>query len=222
MGIYNEFAREYAEQTSKLEEETRCSFYSTLPELRGKNLLDVGCGSGHDAEYYASKGAIVNGIDISDREIDMARERGCGNFSVGNINSLPYDSNSFDVVTSFYALQASDDVQKSLLEMIRVAKPGAQISIVTKHPFRNCLEGFVNDENGDYYARKMVTSYIFNRTIELNEPGHTMMDYLSAPVLSEANLEGFSEHTDFPASDQVIKGLTYPTYMMLRFRKKTT
>jgi hypothetical protein len=47
-----------------------------------------------------------------------------------------------------------------------------------------------------------------------------MMDYLSAPVLAKANLEDFSEHTDFPASDQVMEGLTYPTYMILKFRKK--
>jgi hypothetical protein len=46
-----------------------------------------------------------------------------------------------------------------------------------------------------------------------------MMDYLAPSVLRSASLELFEERTDFPASDQVIAGLTYPTYMILKYRK---
>jgi len=45
------------------------------------------------------------------------------------------------------------------------------------------------------------------------------MDYLAPSALQSAALELFEEHTDFPASDQVIAGLTYPTYMILKYRK---
>lgn len=217
---YNEFAKQYAEQTARMEKETRTSFYSLLPNLEGKRILDVGCGSGQDAIHYSSKGAIVSGIDISDKEIDLARSKECGDFTVGDMKFLPYESNSFDIITSFYALQTSENVEKSLLEMIRVAKSGAQIVILTKHPFRNCLEGYVNDKNLDYYKGKNVTSFIFNKSIKLNEPGHTMMDYLPESVLAKVNLEKIEEHTDFPASDQVIPGLEYPTYLVLKYKKK--
>lgn len=220
MGNYNNFAKEYAEGTSEMEKETRTNFYSLLSTLEGKTVLDVGCGSGHDAEHYFSHGAEVVGIDISKEEIVMADAKKCGNFSVGDMKSLPYKSNNFDIVTSVYALQTSNDVEKSLLEMIRVAKPGAPVVILTKHPFRNCLEAHVNDGNSDYYGRKNVTSYIFNKSIKLNEPGHTMADYLPTSVLMKASLEEIEEHSDFPASDQVIPGLKYPTYMILKFRKK--
>jgi ubiquinone/menaquinone biosynthesis C-methylase UbiE len=140
-------------------------------------------------------------------------------FVIGNMNELPYQSNYFDIVTCVYALQASDDVPSALEEMIRVAKPGAAILIATKHPFRNLLEGHVNDGNSDYYAKRDVTSYIFNKTIKLIEPGHTMMEYLSPKILSKASLELFEEHTDFPASDQVISGMNYPTFMILKYIK---
>ncbi len=220
MGNYDEFALEYADKTASMEQELRKHFYSLLPDLKGKTLLDVGCGSGHDAEYYVNKGAKVSGIDISENEIELAKKKTNGNFIVGNMNNLHYENNSFDVVTSFYALQTSDDVPKALSEMIRVAKPNARIVIVTKHPTRNLLESYVNDKNLDYYAKRKVTSYIFNKSIKLSEPGHTMMDYLSASVLDKSKLEVFEEHTDFPASEQVVPGLIYPTLMILKYRKQ--
>ncbi|MFA6460947.1 MAG: class I SAM-dependent methyltransferase [Candidatus Woesearchaeota archaeon] len=222
MGNYNRFAEEYARQTEEIEQETRKHFYSLIPNsLESKLLLDVGCGSGHDAEYYTRRGAKVSGIDLSKREIEMANRRGCGIFVVGSMDDLPYNSNSFDIVTSVYALQASNDVPKALGEMVRVAKPGAAILIVTKHPFRNLIEGHVNDQNSDYYAKREVTSRIFNQTITLSEPGHTMMEYFHPSILSKATLELFEEHTDFPASEQVILGMKYPTFMILKFLKKS-
>ncbi|WP_158068722.1 hypothetical protein [Chlorobium sp. KB01] len=45
------------------------------------------------------------------------------------------------------------------------------------------------------------------------------MDYLDPTVLQSASLELLEERTDFPASDQVVPGLTYPTCMMLKYRK---
>ena len=221
MGDYNKFAEKYAEQTEAMETEVRKHFYSLIPgSLESKLLLDVGCGSGQDAEYYTQNKAKVHGIDRSEKEIDMASEKNCGTFTVGNMNALPYVSNYFDIVTSVYALQASDNVSEAIEEMVRVAKPGATILIATKHPFRNLLESHVNDGNSDYYAKRNVTSYIFNRTIKLSEPGHTMMEYLNPSTLSKASLELFEEHTDFPASEQVMPGMNYPTYMILKYVKK--
>jgi ubiquinone/menaquinone biosynthesis C-methylase UbiE len=220
MGNYNQFADTYAQQTDTLEKQMRAHFYSLIQlSLKGKRVLDVACGSGHDAAYYAKQGADVYGIDLSQVEIEMAQQKVKGQFRVGTMNALPYDSNSFDLVTSVYALQASDDVLKALLEMIRVAKPGATIQVTTKHPFRNLLEGHVNDSFSDYYARRNVTSYIFNKSIKLVEPGHTLQEYLHPEVLKQARLELLEEHTDFPASEQVIKGMVYPTCMILRYRK---
>jgi len=219
MEEYDQFAKQYAEGTEDLEQKTRSHFYSELPQLKGKLLLDVGCGSGHDGAYYALQGAVVYGLDVSEKEIAMAQQRACGVFVKASMESIPYEPDMFDVVTSLYAIQHTEDVPQSILEMIRVAKPGGVIAILAKHPFRNLLESYVNDGASDYYAKRKVTSYIFNKSIKLIENGHTMMDYLAPSVLQSASLELFEEKTDFPASDQVIAGLTYPTYMMLKYRK---
>jgi len=221
MGDYNNFAKEYAEQTEEIEKATRKHFYSLIPgPLDSKLLLDVGCGPGHDAEHYTINGANVMGIDKSPRQIEIAIKRGGGTFVVGDMEDLPYKADTFDAVTSVYALQASDDVPKALREMIRVAKPGATILVATKHPFRNLLESHINDGNSDYYSKRMVTSRIFNYTITLSEPGHTLMEYLHPSILSRATLELFEEHTDFPASEQVIPDMKFPTFMITKFVKR--
>jgi ubiquinone/menaquinone biosynthesis C-methylase UbiE len=220
MGNYNHFAGEYAKRTKELEQETRRHFYSLLPNLKRKLLLDVGCGSGHDALHYIEKDARVFGLDIADKEIDIARRVATkGNFRVGDMQDLPYKSNQFDIVTSFYALQTSDNVTKSLGEMIRVAKPKGTILVLAKHPIRNMLEGWQNDGKMDYYEKGKVTSHIFNKTITLSEPRHTLMEYLNPNLLKNVNLELFEEHSDFPASDQVIDGLIYPTYFIMKLKK---
>lgn len=221
MGNYDDFAIEYTTHTEEKEEQVREHFYSLLPkELNGKKILDVACGSGQDAQYYAKKGAIVYGIDKSEKQIEIVNNKTVGSFFIADMNTLPFEDDFFDFVTSVYALQTSNDVPMAINEMIRVAKKGSTILISTKHPIRNFLEGYVNDGKFDYYEKRNVTSYIFNRSIKLIEPGHTMSEYLHSSILERATIELFEEHTDFPASEQVIKGLNYPTFMIVKFIKK--
>jgi ubiquinone/menaquinone biosynthesis C-methylase UbiE len=154
MEEYDQFATQYASGTEDLEQKTRSHFYSELPPLKGKIILDVGCGSGHDGAYYASQGAVVYGMDVSEQEIAMAQQRACGVFVKASMESIPYEADMFDIVTSLYAIQHTEDVPQSILEMIRVAKPGGLIAILAKHPFRNLLESYVNDGVSDYYAKE--------------------------------------------------------------------
>ncbi len=220
MTDYNKFAEAYAEGSADLEREMKSHFYTLLPEsLAGKQLLDVGCGSGQDAAIYTKKGAKVYGIDISEKQVAIAKNRECGSFSVGGMNELPYEANTFDIITSYYALQASDWVPDALSEMVRVTKPNGVLLILAKHPVTQLLESHINDKNGDYFAKRNVTSYIFNRSIKLSQPGHTLMEYFHAQILKSTRIELFEEHTDFPASEQVIAEVIYPTCMIIKYRK---
>ena len=69
---------------------------------RGTRLLDVGCGTGMAAQLAAKLGAGVTGIDASEAELVIARERvPTGDFRCGEMEELPYANASFDVVTGF-------------------------------------------------------------------------------------------------------------------------
>lgn len=58
------------------------------------------------------------------------RPRTSGRFDVGDIQFLPYEECSFDVVTAFHSLPFAADPLAALVEARRVAKPGAQVFIV--------------------------------------------------------------------------------------------
>ena len=77
-------------------------FVETIEMKKGCNVLDVGCGTGINAVYLASKGFKVTGVDISPTAISMAIGRSkrlsrC-NFLVADVFQLPFDEDAFDLV----------------------------------------------------------------------------------------------------------------------------
>lgn len=108
-----------------------------IVNLKDKDVLDVSCGRGVFACYYAKKfGARVTGVDISPEMIKAAiakaRQEGVEcltEFKVADSLELPFTENSFDVVINECAVGLTSDPQKCLSEMVRVTKPGGYIVI---------------------------------------------------------------------------------------------
>jgi SAM-dependent methyltransferase len=99
---------------------------------RGTRLLDIGCGTGMAAQLAAELGAEVTGLDASEAELVIARERvPNGDFRCGEMEELPYADASFDVVTAFNPLQFADDPLQALQEARRVARLGGYVAMVT-------------------------------------------------------------------------------------------
>jgi SAM-dependent methyltransferase len=98
---------------------------------QGTAVLDIGCGAGGFCRLAADAGACVTGIDAAAGMIEIARERvPDGRFDVGDIQFLPYDDQSFDVVTGFHSFPFAAQPLDALREARRVAKPGAPVFIV--------------------------------------------------------------------------------------------
>ena len=79
--------------------------FRLLPDLRGKRVLDVGCGDGINSVLLAQRGGAVTGVDISQKSIDVARHRGRANgvetqttFICSPIELLDIPPGSVDVV----------------------------------------------------------------------------------------------------------------------------
>ena len=104
----------------------------------GQRLLELGCGGGCDAEYFASLGVQVTATDFSDIAIAQNQARvSSGNpvFAVLDISqTLPYDSASFDAVYAHWSLHYynQDDTAKIFAEIARVLKPGGMLYFACK------------------------------------------------------------------------------------------
>jgi SAM-dependent methyltransferase len=105
----------------------------------GTSLLDVGCGSGVAAAIAHERGAHVSGIDAALPFVEIARRRVSGaDFRVGELEALPYDDDSFDVVTGFASFQYAADPVHALQEARRVTRPGGKVAILTWGQSEQC------------------------------------------------------------------------------------
>lgn len=105
---------------------------------RGKKVLEIGCGMGIDLMQFAKGGAVVTGIDLTDKAIRNAKahfgHRGLtGTFRTMNSEKLDFPDNTFDVVYSFGVLHHTLDTQKAINEVHRVLKPGGKSIIMLYH-----------------------------------------------------------------------------------------
>ena len=101
-----------------------------LSPLAGLSLLDAGCGAGLALRLAAEQGARVSGLDASAALLDVARGRlPDTELRVGDIEELPYDDATFDVVTAFNSIQYASDPKTAVAELARVARPGGRVAI---------------------------------------------------------------------------------------------
>jgi SAM-dependent methyltransferase len=106
-------------------------------ELRaGQHVLDIGCGAGAFLRLVAARGVVAFGLDASEALIELARTRlPEADLRVGEMEALPYQDDSFDLVTGFNSFFFATDIVAALREAGRVAKPGAPVVIQVWGPY---------------------------------------------------------------------------------------
>ena len=108
----------------------------------GTRVLDIGCGVGVFLGLVADRGADAFGVDASEALLASARRRlPDADLRIGDMESLPYRDDSFDLVTGFNSFFFATDMVVALREAGRVAQPGAPVVIQVWGPHeRNDLE----------------------------------------------------------------------------------
>lgn len=115
--------------------------------IKGKKLLDVGCGAGIHIKKYLKKGAKCWGIDLSKSMIEMAKKN-CPtvDFKLGSMTKLPYKNSSFDVVTASLSIDYIEDLIPVFKEISRVLKKGGIFYYSNESPIASAREKY-EDKN---------------------------------------------------------------------------
>ncbi|GAB4052591.1 class I SAM-dependent methyltransferase [Catellatospora paridis] len=124
-------------------------------DVRGRRVLDAGCGSGPLSEALRARGAVVAGFDSSPVMVELARKRlgEDADLQVADLSlPLPFADGAFDDVVVSLVLHYLQDWKAPLAELRRVLKPGGRLLLSVNHP--RILES--SDPSADYFS---VTQY---------------------------------------------------------------
>ncbi|MEW6040855.1 MAG: methyltransferase domain-containing protein [Elusimicrobiota bacterium] len=102
----------------------------------GKKILDVGCGTGLFLSQVSS-GNKIFGVEISSDAVEIARKRSGGKIYLGELESINFDDENFDIITLIHTLEHVKNPVNVIKECRRILKPDGIIIIET--PNRNFL-----------------------------------------------------------------------------------
>jgi 2-polyprenyl-3-methyl-5-hydroxy-6-metoxy-1,4-benzoquinol methylase len=115
----------------------RCQFAYEIakPIIHGKKVLDVGCGLAYGTALMAKHAASVTGIDYDEITVEGNKKQYNSisnlDFRRAEIPPLPFDSNSFDVITALQFIEHIHERKEFLKECLRVLKPEGVLLVTT-------------------------------------------------------------------------------------------
>jgi SAM-dependent methyltransferase len=191
----------------------RPAMLEALPDLQGKSVLALGCGSSDECKVLGELGASkVLGLDFSPELLEIAREQTPGGkFIQGDLNHLDHLELAcqFDLVFASLALHYSQDFDKTLKQIYLLTKTGGILLFSLPHPVyygayrrrdtesREVLMGFEMKEEqitiyGDYLKTRAVSESlggVFPVSFNLRSIANAVTAVLGAGFTLEALIE---------------------------------
>jgi SAM-dependent methyltransferase len=177
----------------------------------GMRVLDVACGTGVVAVTAARLGAKVTGLDLTPELLEVATINAkvaalSIDFHEGDVEQLPFDASTFDVVVSQFGHMFAPRPEVAIGQMLRVLKPGGTIGFSTWPP--ELLIGRLFSIVGQYMPPPPpgVSPPVQwgDPTIIRERLGQAVRDIvfdrgrIEAPALSPAHYRDFTERTAGP------------------------
>ena len=122
------------------------AMYNALPDLKGKKVLSLGCGSGEDSHYLKNMGALESiGIDASKEMIKIASASypEC-DFIFMDMEELKFKDEFFDFIYSSLAIHYLEYWNNVLSEVYRTLKPGKYFLFSCEHPVYSSMDCIEN------------------------------------------------------------------------------
>ena len=103
----------------------------------GERVLDVGCGTGRNMDWFRQLGLEALGVDSSPAMLQIARERLAGSGEEGGLAadgmSLPFPDSAFDLVTALNVLCFVPHPDRLITEMLRISRDRIFLGVLNRH-----------------------------------------------------------------------------------------
>ncbi|MCR4757632.1 MAG: class I SAM-dependent methyltransferase [Butyrivibrio sp.] len=211
--------------------------FSLLPDMKGKRVLDLGCGFGEHCKEYVRMGAErVYGIDISEKMLEVARKENSDpkiTYELMPIEDIGKITEKFDIVISSLAFHYVEDFSGAVKTINSLLAEGGQFIFSQEHPFSTCFSGgerWTRDENGEKiylnlkgygYERENESSWfvdnikkyhrMFSTIVNTLVEGGFIIDKMVEPLPNDEILAKYPDYTDLYHK---------PDFLIIRASKK--
>jgi len=152
-----------------------------LGNVRGKKIVELGCGAGQTSITLSKRGAACSGIDFSREQIEYGRflakkEKAKVNFVLGDLNNLDgrFPKNYFDIAFSIFAFQYIENLDRLFASVRKILKKNGLFVFSLDHPIWTSgewkkIKGKEVFVLSDYFKRRKVFwSWEFHKGIKGN------------------------------------------------------
>jgi len=142
----------------------RRSFFEIKKHSELKTLLDLGCGRGQDAEYFAKKGLHVTAVDFSESGIQFVPKNANLKTIYQDIQNIDFKNNSFDVIYAHLSLHYFDDSTTTQIfdKLYLVLRKGGLIFIKCKST-NDALYGVGEKIESDMFYKDRHIHHFFSK-----------------------------------------------------------
>lgn len=205
-------------------------------EVKGKKVLDIGCGSGHSLKFMGDKGAAeLWGLDMSSKQIENAGNflKECGYHPGLYTSPMELDpglpGNYFDIVYSIYAIGWTMDLQGTFQLIASYLKKDGIFIFSWDHPFMHCVDVVENQLlfSCCYFEEELFTFQKGGHPVSLYN--RKMSDYINAlaragfcveQLVEETDKELFTKEHEFSSAYYApCKAVRFPLSFVLKARK---
>lgn len=214
-------------------------------DVKGKRVLDAGCGYGYYSLLLAKRGAVVTGIDISEKTIGLARKNAyeasieCQFFVCDMQDLSMFTKNTFDTVVSSIVVGYLDCLEKAFSEVFRVLKHNGIFAFSENHPllmkgsWEKDNEGKRLHWNIDNYFDRSIRTFEWRmqdgKVIETSSRHRTVQDYFDALTaagfvierLVEPEPTGKAPLDNLGSMEHYSRAKRIPIFILFKARKPT-
>lgn len=126
---YDQIAGQYDKKQKYLDSFEKGRLLPLLGRVAGKEILDIGAGTGRLAIQLARAGAMVTALDVSSSMLDKLKQKAPSKIKlvVGDAENLPFADNSFDLMVAAFLIVHLKDPRYFLDQAYRALKDGGRL-----------------------------------------------------------------------------------------------
>jgi 2-polyprenyl-3-methyl-5-hydroxy-6-metoxy-1,4-benzoquinol methylase len=132
------------------------------PYRKNNRMIDVGCGIGYFLEEAKKRGWEVYGTEYTDEAVEICRQKGII-MHKGALNSVSYEPNYFDVITSFEVIEHINNPREELEHFYNILRPNGLVYVTTpnfnsllRYYLKSSYDNICYPEHLSYYTPKTI------------------------------------------------------------------